>query len=163
MAFKPVSSTHLHNSLSVGNHAQEGIPSSHPFPAHSLASQPHAKMGKARFLLSAVPLVLLASCDNEAAEPLSGLAGYPHKENSEGPVFNKERLSWAQEEQSLRSLGFPSLGPDGVISVLRGTQPEDVLWTVRKGSDEMCPRLEIHKFPFLVSCSFPTCPSHPKE
>lgn len=59
---------------------------------------PHTEKGKAKFLLSSVPLVLLASCDNKAAEPLSGLAGYPHKENSEGPVFNKERLSWAPPE-----------------------------------------------------------------
>lgn len=42
-----------------------------------------------------MPLVVLASCDNEAAVPLSGVAGYPHKENSEGPVLNKEHLSQA--------------------------------------------------------------------
>lgn len=38
-------------------------------------------------------LLVFASCDDKAAVPLSGVAGYPRKENSEGPVLNKERLS----------------------------------------------------------------------
>lgn len=52
-------------------------------------------------LLSVVPLVLLASCDNKAALPLSGVVGHPDKENSEGPVLSKEHLSQAPPEASV--------------------------------------------------------------
>ena len=86
----------------MGSSAQERITATHYFLASSLppTQSPTLKreldqlITAAKFLLSAVPWVLLASCDNKAAVPLSGVAGYPHRENSEGTVFNKERL-WA--------------------------------------------------------------------
>ena len=159
-----------YTTLPVGSSAQERITATHYFLASSLppTQSPTLKrelnqlITPAKFLLSAVPLVLLASCDNKAAVPLSGVAGYPHKENSEGTVFNKERL-WASplpeaaaEEQSPGSPGFPSLGPHGYFRSL-GDSPEGVLWVVRN-SKEMCLWLEIHGFPFVVLCSFTHLP-----
>lgn len=97
--------------------------------------------------------------------PLSGVAGYPHRENSEGTVFNKERLCPPEAAAGGAISEEPGLPPrlaPIVISVLWDTQPESVSWMVRN-SNEVCLSLEIHRFPLLVLCSLPTCLSHPEE
>ena len=164
--------------LSVGSSSQERITTNPHFPAspspsHSPAQSPTLKREKnqlitsAKFVLSAVPLVLLASCDNKAAVPLSGVAGYPFKENSEAPVCNKERLSQAPPGSCFGRSSLPGAWASPHLALI-------VLFPFSRGlSQKMrCGWLETavkragdwkFRFLFLVSYSLPTCLSHPKE